>query len=293
MAPRNTPEFAARVREAVAALGLTQAQITERGGPSDTTLRKIMGGELVGISAATLKKIDTSLGWMPGSAIRVLQGGEPTPASDTSTDELSDGAARLRSQVIHPNRATKLYAAAEESEEVAQLLIDIIENRIDDETRARALDLFDDITIRDFPAQFEKLSKQGKVQVARYASRVLLQETDPTKEIEDDISTKSTTEVSEGEADPHEKMDAGGPRNELNLIPGGQVAEVDDAPPSDALADAARIELDHLTKGKRQDLEQAISSMSAEELRAAAAQDPLLDAFVRANYPKLAEGWDL
>ncbi|QSL99799.1 immunity repressor [Gordonia phage ODay] len=103
-------------------------------------------------------------------------------------------------------------------------------------------------------------------------------------------SSGSTESAASGEGGPPQKTQPGG--NITTLIPRDQGAVVDDAPPADALADAARIEIDHLTKGKRNELEQAVSSMSTQELRKAAAEDPLLDAYVRANYPKLAEGWD-
>ncbi|ORA62164.1 hypothetical protein BST24_08455 [Mycobacteroides franklinii] len=66
------------VRETMSRLGLTQASVTERGGPSDTTLRKILDNEPVGISPTTLKKIDDAFGWDPGSAAATLAGGTPT-----------------------------------------------------------------------------------------------------------------------------------------------------------------------------------------------------------------------
>ncbi|AJA43344.1 LamD-like protein [Mycobacterium phage Sbash] len=77
MAPKNNRHFASQVRETMTRLGLTQANVTERGGPSDTTLRKIIDGEPVGISTATLQKLDTAFGWEPGSAAATLAGGEP------------------------------------------------------------------------------------------------------------------------------------------------------------------------------------------------------------------------
>lgn len=78
MAPKNNEHFASTVREAMSRLGLTQAGVSERGGPSDTTLRKILENEPVGISTATLSKLDKAFEWDPGSAAATLAGGQPT-----------------------------------------------------------------------------------------------------------------------------------------------------------------------------------------------------------------------
>lgn len=75
MAPKNNERFANVVRETMSVLGLTQANVAERGGPSDTTLRKILDNEPVGISAATLRKLDTAFRWKEGSAAAALAGG--------------------------------------------------------------------------------------------------------------------------------------------------------------------------------------------------------------------------
>ncbi|MBM7280316.1 hypothetical protein JTZ10_21465 [Gordonia rubripertincta] len=171
------------------------------------------------LGSASYREIENKLEWRAGSVDKILQGGDPERLSDVDT--------RLRSQVIHPSKSVKLYAAAEESEDVARLLMDIIENRIDDETRAKALDLFDDITIRDFPAQFEKLSRQGKVRVARYAGRVLLEEQNPTQEEDDDISTEPTSASGTGETPESQKNEAADRRNEDDLIEPDPASGVD------------------------------------------------------------------
>lgn len=75
-------------------LGLTQASVMERGGPSDTTLRKILDNEQVGVSTMTLKKLDDAFGWDAGSAAATLAGGRPTV-----TTEIQGAAGRIR--LIH------------------------------------------------------------------------------------------------------------------------------------------------------------------------------------------------
>lgn len=83
MAPKNNQRFAAIVRDAFTALGMTQAEFQTRGGPSDTTLRRIMEGHDVGVSPRTLLGLDVAFGWAPGSAAKALAGGDPPPATQT------------------------------------------------------------------------------------------------------------------------------------------------------------------------------------------------------------------
>lgn len=75
-----------RLGELVAArrlsLGLTYAQIQQRGGPSDTRTRAIENGTGPALRSSTLDKLDVALRWEPGSARTVFAGGDPTPAAD-------------------------------------------------------------------------------------------------------------------------------------------------------------------------------------------------------------------
>lgn len=48
-----------------------------RGGPSPSTMNKALTGTR-GLSRSTLERIDRALGWAPGSAQAVMDGGEPT-----------------------------------------------------------------------------------------------------------------------------------------------------------------------------------------------------------------------
>lgn len=98
---------AARARRA--SMGLTQSEVAERGGPSDTTLSKIEAATTSAVAARTLRRLDAGLGWIPGTARRIyLEGdvriGDAAPRSDQgllledATDEelLSELARRLR-----------------------------------------------------------------------------------------------------------------------------------------------------------------------------------------------------
>ena len=60
---------------------MTQLDLWSAGGPSNSTLTNVESG--VGQpSPSTLRKLDAGLRWRPGSARRVLEGGEPTPIDE-------------------------------------------------------------------------------------------------------------------------------------------------------------------------------------------------------------------
>ncbi|WP_157129147.1 helix-turn-helix transcriptional regulator [Nocardia amamiensis] len=68
------------VRERRLELGLTQDEVTERGGPSDKRQTKIENGQPPVPSVTTLRNLDVALEWEPGSAAATLRGGNPTVA---------------------------------------------------------------------------------------------------------------------------------------------------------------------------------------------------------------------
>jgi hypothetical protein len=81
--------LAAAVKERRDQLGLTQIQVWEAGGPSNSTLTAIEGASQSVISTATLRKLDTGLGWAPGTAVRILSGGDHSVRLDiVPTDDL-------------------------------------------------------------------------------------------------------------------------------------------------------------------------------------------------------------
>lgn len=59
------------------ALGLSRAAMFARGGPSPSTMLKARSGDRA-LSQPTLQRIDRALGWAPGSAETVMNGGTPT-----------------------------------------------------------------------------------------------------------------------------------------------------------------------------------------------------------------------
>lgn len=62
MAPKNNEHFATTVRETMSRLGLTQAGVMERGGPSDTTLRKILDNEPGQSRSGTPREVEDRVG---------------------------------------------------------------------------------------------------------------------------------------------------------------------------------------------------------------------------------------
>ena len=77
---------AKRLADAVKArraeLDLTQYEVWQAGGPSNTTLTKVENGELESLTRTTARKLDSGLMWAPGSAKALYEHGEkPIPAN--------------------------------------------------------------------------------------------------------------------------------------------------------------------------------------------------------------------
>lgn len=63
-------------------LGLTTVEVAEAGGPSKPTMHRLESGRARRPDTATLNKLDLALKWVPGSAAKALDGGDPTPLED-------------------------------------------------------------------------------------------------------------------------------------------------------------------------------------------------------------------
>ncbi|MEV0945370.1 helix-turn-helix domain-containing protein [Rhodococcus sp. NPDC049939] len=106
-------------------LNLTQDQVTAAGGPSDAAQTRAENGTGPDPSIETLRKLDTALQWVPGSAARALEGGDPTPLEALARGERPSGSHPLTLgpseisldldtivEILDPNtRITKLSAA--------------------------------------------------------------------------------------------------------------------------------------------------------------------------------------
>lgn len=89
------------VTERRRALGITRAQMFARGGPSPSAMQKALTGTR-GLSRTTLDRIDRALGWAPGAAQSVMEGGTPTtqmPAGCPAHDHVTAVLETLREQL--------------------------------------------------------------------------------------------------------------------------------------------------------------------------------------------------
>lgn len=69
-------------------LGLTQSDVSARGGPSHQTLRNIeQAEELPPIRAFTATRLEQALRWQPGSISRAIRFGEKPEPKDVSVEE--------------------------------------------------------------------------------------------------------------------------------------------------------------------------------------------------------------
>lgn len=81
-------------------LELSQIDVWQAGGPSNTTLSLVENGLVETLTRTTARKLDKGLQWEPGSARAVWNGGEPVP--------LLPG--------VSPNLSAKLRKIVEESD---------------------------------------------------------------------------------------------------------------------------------------------------------------------------------
>ncbi|WP_254661224.1 helix-turn-helix domain-containing protein [Gordonia sp. UCD-TK1] len=75
----NNQRFGRLVEARRRELGMSQSAVREAGGPSSLTVRRLEHGEITQPDFVTFGKLDQALQWVPGSAGRAFQGGEPTP----------------------------------------------------------------------------------------------------------------------------------------------------------------------------------------------------------------------
>ena len=76
--------LAEAVKNARYELRLRQEDVEARGGPSVATLRNIESGKIQAPRPRTLRALDDSLRWVPGTAAALFEGraAEPVPAED-------------------------------------------------------------------------------------------------------------------------------------------------------------------------------------------------------------------
>ena len=109
----NADRLAQAVRARRAQLDLSQLDVWQAGGPSNTTLTEIENGRVEALTRTTAKRLDLGLKWEPGSARRVWEGGEPAPLR-TAPDDLSELEQRVRaSTTLTDERRAAMLALIE------------------------------------------------------------------------------------------------------------------------------------------------------------------------------------
>lgn len=99
-------------------LDVSQLDVWQAGGPSNTKLTEIENGRTENLTRVTARRLDTGLQWEPGSAKRVWEGGEPTPLISTRVPPAD--ARLLREQI---------EAAAEIDDRTREELLRILDER--------------------------------------------------------------------------------------------------------------------------------------------------------------------
>lgn len=78
---------------------MSQLDVWQLGGPSNTTLTEIENGRVEKLTPRTARKLDAGLLWEPGSARNVWNGGEPVDARGQQQEYHHLGVAWLREQI--------------------------------------------------------------------------------------------------------------------------------------------------------------------------------------------------
>lgn len=98
-------------------LDMTQLDVWQAAGPSNTTLTKIESGNATSLARSTARKLDAALKWEPGSARRVWEGGEPRPAAPIQTDRVDpEFVAYVKAAPISEDLRGQMLAAIEAEE---------------------------------------------------------------------------------------------------------------------------------------------------------------------------------
>jgi hypothetical protein len=148
-------------------LGLSQADVGSGGGPSDATLRRLEQGLMDKPRFVTLSKLDAPLRWVPGSASRAFEGGDPTPLPDADS---SPG--QSVSTGPHPARPERPLTASAYGVFVRTDVLAALAQRV----RAVAdlapgLDEDQRVSVTDLRESFERLTRAWIIRQAEMARR--------------------------------------------------------------------------------------------------------------------------
>ncbi|UXE05012.1 immunity repressor [Gordonia phage Lton] len=222
MTTRDVAEVGKIVASRRAELKMSAAELASAAEVDPKTLRSLERGERWPRDTS-LRKIEEALGWIPGALDTVRQGG--TPRVNTPEDR-----EQLRHYLDVKERVDAIADSSAPEPDVLDLLMELLGDLPDGGSREKVQQLYDELAIRDFDQLFQRLSRQGKVQVVRHAGRILLLEENGTpissfftgspndhviyptaEEFErnrHDVTKESTTASRQGEANPRQKTSA-------------------------------------------------------------------------------------
>lgn len=98
------------VRERMDQLSITVDDLTARGGPSDTTMTKILRARPPAPARTTLRKLEVGLGWEQGSAAGILEGGTPTLSAVVQVSAVRDQAQVVVSRISRNRTSLSGYS---------------------------------------------------------------------------------------------------------------------------------------------------------------------------------------
>ncbi|AZV00692.1 immunity repressor [Gordonia phage Lilas] len=202
------------VRQRRAELGLTQKEVHQAGGPTDTTLTKIENGEWTpGNRKNTLRKLDVGLAWVPGSAARVLAGGEPTPllleddgyaGTDDHGEEVFTlpGLRSYETVTLRDGSTVPFPDDMLQDAEVARAYLRESPPDLDPRVRAILQGVVDRVDLETLQSRINRLDRAQLLELSEFVDELLTHQEEGAS---DDLTTKPTTAGRTGEAPEGQK----------------------------------------------------------------------------------------
>lgn len=230
----------------------TTKSLADRAGLTARMLGDVENARRTNYSAGAKAQIENALRWADGSIDAVLTGGDPTI---DYRDYQTLSAAR------HPSRGGMSRPISEHIKRdprMADLMRRLVSGEVDEDVRAVAEQLLDEINIESFPKLYQSLTRTGQLRVAEYGALVESEEeqglpngtlTRGLLEGEINAVTSPNTSESGTPGAPSKSQEDELTRRRRGL---DERVEDDDPPPPDIeWADAARTEPGHVKAGDR------------------------------------------
>jgi len=142
---------------------LTQMDVWKLGGPSNSTLTAIEAARGPAPSRSTLRKLDRGMNWSPGSARRVLLGGNP--ATEDDIRDMGQGLAKLipSDPALDPGLGTRPPQSSDRSaSELVQALAAKVADLEAENARLKAR-FGDKVSFLDWPDQAASIDEPAAV----------------------------------------------------------------------------------------------------------------------------------